>query len=130
MEKIFDALGHEARLWLVVYLLDHGPTKQVDLGRALEGAGILGRKVGSGDMHQFLQPLVAAGLVDRDRARGPLYVTETLQVQRMIATASALAVATTTDSNDDARERHLRLMQRLAKEVPRITSRAEPTTTD
>jgi hypothetical protein len=130
MEKIFAALGHEARLWLVLYLVEHGPTKQVDLGRALENAGMLGRKVGSGDMTQFLQPVIAAGLVNRDRARGPLYVTETQQIQRMIATASALAVATTTDLSVDARERHARLMQRLATEVPRTIPRTENTTPD
>ncbi|MFZ1924869.1 MAG: hypothetical protein WAU42_01880 [Solirubrobacteraceae bacterium] len=117
MEEIFAALAHSTRLWLVLYLMEHGPTRQVELGRALERAGILERSVGSGEMSQLVRPLLAAGLVVRDRPRGPLYLTKSQQIQRLITTASAISVAATSDSNDEAKQRHAQLMRGVAGAV-------------
>lgn len=119
IEEIFSLLGHSARLWIVLYILDHGPTRQVELGQALEDAKVLGqRNVGSGEVSQLVRPLLAAGLLRRDRPRGPIRLANAQQIRHLISIASAVSVAVADDSSEEAGKRHSELMRRMAAGAP------------
>jgi len=120
MDKIFHALGHPIRLWVMTYLAANGPSRQVDILNALRASDSEAAKVSAGAMTQLLRPLLDAGLVARDRPRGPLSLVQGEQIGRLLTTASALAVATATDSSEDAHRRHSELMRAIASAVPNI----------
>jgi hypothetical protein len=117
MDDLFSALGHPVRLWIVLHLLKHGPARQVDLARALAKSGLVPGRVNEGATSQYLRPLISAGLVVRDRPRAPLRLQYESQMVRLLTTASALRVATTSDSHDKADQRHAELMRALTSAV-------------
>lgn len=123
MEKIFAALGHSTRLWIVVYLAANGPMRQVDLLKALGQSSVTAGEMSAGSLTHLMRPLFDAGLVARDRPRGPLRLVHDEQTRRLLATASALAVAATSESSTEAQRRHAALMRAISSAVE---SRAEP----
>lgn len=121
MEKVFSALGHPLRLWIVLQLSENGPSRQAAILAALNEAGIAGRKLNPGEMTQHLRPLFEAGLITRTPARGPIRLSQPDQIGRLLATASALAVATTEGAAEDAQRSHAQLRRGSLK-----PSRAAP----
>ena len=114
MEKIFRALGHPLRLWVVMHLAANGPTAQADLGTSLKESKIPGGDISPGALSNLMRPLLETGMVARDRPRGPLYLVHDEQIRRLLTTASALAVATTSDTSDAAHRRHSELMRAMS----------------
>jgi hypothetical protein len=117
MDKIFDALGHPLRLWILKYLASNGPTRQTDLAKAIAASGLGPSVANDGATSHLVRPLIEARLVMRDRARGPLRLRYEEQTARLLAIASALAVAIASDSRDAADASHSELIRGLTTAV-------------
>ena len=117
MEPIFAALGHPLRLWVVLYLIAHGPSRQAAILAALNDENVAQRTLNAGEMTYLLRPLFAAKLLNRATARGPVHLTEPDQTARLLTVASALAVATTEAAGEEAQRAHAQLMRRIAEDV-------------
>jgi DNA-binding PadR family transcriptional regulator len=89
MEKVLAALAQPDRLGMVLWLIKHGPARQVELLRALETE----RKalVNPGAVTALLRPLLASGLLVRDRSRGPIYVQDREQTLNLLRAAAVIA---------------------------------------
>jgi hypothetical protein len=127
MEKIFRTLGHPLRLWIVMHLAANGPTAQVAIGTALKESEIPGGDISPGALTNLMRPLLEAGVLARDRPRGPLYLQHDEQIRRLLATASALTVATTSETSDVAHRRHSELMRAISTAVNTRADAPEPT---
>lgn len=121
MEKLFSALAHADRLWVVIYLAAEGPKRQKALIAALHDTDPTRRPIGSGAMSNLVHPLVEAGLLQRDGRNGELRLANPEQVGRLLTLASSLSVARTGESSRKADELHARLMRAITQ------SRAETT---
>ncbi len=115
MEKLFSALAHADRLWVVIYLAAEGPQRQKDLIAALHGTDPTRRPIGSGAMSNLVRPLVDAGVLRRDGRNGELRLANPEQVGRLLTLASSLSVARTGESSRKADEQHAHLMRAVTR---------------
>ncbi|MGA2469624.1 MAG: hypothetical protein ABSG64_02910 [Solirubrobacteraceae bacterium] len=120
MDDIFAALGHPARLWIVIYVASHGPTRQKDLATAIAASGLVPTSVNDGATSHLVRPLIASGLLIRDRPRGPLRLRYGDQTVRILTAASAIAVAIAADSSESAGRQHADLLRGLTKLVEQL----------
>lgn len=113
MEKLFSALAHPDRLWIVGYLVAEGPTLQKDVQRALQEANPEQSEINSGAMSILVTKLVDAGLVRRTGRRTPILVPNPGRVSHLLALASAIASEATADLSQKAQIQHAELMRRI-----------------
>lgn len=122
MEELFAHLGIPARLWVIQYLVAHGPTKQADLARAFARTDLSGSsEPNPGAMSQTVRPLIQHGLIGRTgrRKRDPLVLRYEAQTRQLLSTASALTVAITSDAHASASQSHGELMRDLTVPIAR-----------
>ena len=90
LARTLAALGHVERLKIVLWLLEHGSARQVEILKMIEAD----RKEGSlnpGVAAGLLRPLFDAGIVVRPRARGPISLRDREATIRLLQAASAIA---------------------------------------
>ncbi len=115
MERLFSALANRDRLWIVQRLAADGPARQKDLTTALKDRHPGRKGLNSGVMSKWIKELDDAGLVRRDGQQDAVRLTNTQQVGRLLALASALTVAATTDAQQAAEAEHAELMRAITK---------------
>jgi len=115
MERLFSALANKDRLWIVQRLAAEGPTRQKDLLAALRQLQPARAGLNSGMVSKWIKELEDAGLVRRDGQQDAVRLTSDEQVGRLLALASALTVATTTDAQRAAEAQHAEVMRAITK---------------
>jgi predicted transcriptional regulator len=113
MERLFKALAHKDRLWIVQRVAANGPTKQKDLALALGESGR--KRPNRGTMSAWIKELADAGLVEHDGQQDSVRLTNDEQVGRLLTLASALTVAVTTKAQEAAEARHSELIRGITK---------------
>jgi hypothetical protein len=113
MERLFKALGHKDRLWIVQRVAANGRTKQKDLAIALGESGR--KRPNRGTMSAWIKELADAGLIEHDGQQDTVRLTNHEQVGRLLALASALTVAVTTKAQRAAEAQHAELMRAITK---------------
>jgi len=115
MERLFSALTNKNRLWIVQHLAAEGPAKQKDLMAALKQRHPERKGINSGVMSKWIKELVDAGLVHRDGQQDAVHLTNNEQVGRLLALASALTIAASTEAQKAAQAQHDELMRAITK---------------
>jgi hypothetical protein len=116
LERLFSALANKDRLWIVQRLALDGPTRQKDLMAALRRRQPDRKALkNSGVMSKWIKELVDASLVRHDGQQDAVCLTNDEQVRRLLALASALTVAATTEAQEAAEARHSELMRGITK---------------
>jgi hypothetical protein len=82
---------------------------------ALKGGGPERKGLNSGRMSNWIKELVDAGLVRQDGQQDAVCLTNDEQVARLLALASALTVAATTEAHRAAEGQHAELMKAITK---------------
>jgi DNA-binding PadR family transcriptional regulator len=88
MEKVLAALSQPDRVGIVLWLIKHGPARQIELLELLEAER--GGPVNPGTVSALLRPLLESGLLVRDRARGPIYVRDRDRTVELLQAAAAI----------------------------------------
>jgi hypothetical protein len=89
MEQVLSALGRADRVSVVIWLLKHGPARQVEIQKALsEERGV---KVNSGALTPILRPLLDAGILERQRPRGPISIRDAPRIATILREAALIA---------------------------------------
>lgn len=101
MDKLLATLGHPLRLGIVEFLLTSPPISQEQLRADL--------RQDKGTMSKALGPLLAEGVVRRDRARGPLYIPDASRTRALLQAAADLAEVITAERAREAAEQAQRL---------------------
>jgi DNA-binding HxlR family transcriptional regulator len=113
MERLFSALANKDRLWIVLRLAAEGPTRQKDLLAALKQHQPERKGLNSGVMSKWIKELKDAGLVRRDRQQDAVHLANNEQVGRLLALASALTTAATTEAQRAAEAQHDEVMRAI-----------------
>jgi hypothetical protein len=100
VEKVLSALGHPDRLGIVLWLMEHGPVRQVEILGALEG--IRGETVNPGAVTALLKPLFESGILERARPRAPIAVRDPTQTAIVLKAAAAIGGEHADDRKRDA----------------------------
>lgn len=90
MERVLAALAQRDRIGIVLWLIKNGPARQVELLEVVE-ADRRG-PVNPGTVTALLKPLLEAGLLVRDRPRGPISVKDPAQTMMLLRTAASINV--------------------------------------
>jgi hypothetical protein len=72
----------------VVWLLGHGPARQVEIIERLERRR--GRAVNPGTVAALVKPLLDVGILVRDRPRGPIAIRDRQQLAKLLQASMAL----------------------------------------
>jgi hypothetical protein len=90
MDKLLSALGDRDRLLILIWLLEDGPKRQVEIVTQLSAE----RKeaVNPGEVSALVKPLIAERLLVRARKRGPLQIRDRAQLVRLLQAAAALSL--------------------------------------
>jgi DNA-binding HxlR family transcriptional regulator len=94
MEELLAALGHRGRLTVVMFLLAHGPARQVEIRNRLEQ--LWGHSVNPGTVTALLKPLFEHGVVIRQGSRGPssrapIEIRDPQRVTALLQVAAAMS---------------------------------------
>ncbi len=116
MERLLAALGQKDRLRIVVRLLSDGPARQVELQAYL--ADQRGTPVNPGEVSALVKPLLEAGILRRERARGPIEVADREQLARLLTTAHAMAEAISGARDTDIMRDFDRLRRAIIQPLP------------
>jgi len=89
VEQVLAALGHADRIGVDLWLLEHGPKRQVEILGAIEKER--GQSVNSGAVTFLIKPLLDAGVLQRDRPRGPIAVRDPDRTVAILRAAASIA---------------------------------------
>ena len=89
METVLAALGQPDRLGIVLWLIKHDSARQVELLQVLERNR--GEAVNAGTVAALIKPLIDAGVLVRDRPRGPLYLRDRARTIQLLQAAAAIS---------------------------------------
>jgi DNA-binding transcriptional ArsR family regulator len=118
MESLLAALGHRDRLRILLWLVS-GPMRQVELVRRLETQRR--RVVNPGEVSALLKPLFAAGMLTRDRPRGPIAVVQREQLVRLLQSAAALSLAQAESEHAEVANDSAELRRAVLQQLPEST---------
>lgn len=114
MERLFKVIAHKDRLWIVRYLLAHGPTRQKDLRAALAATGR--ERLNDGMVSNWVGELADVGLVQApERKQDPVCLANVEQVGGLLAIASALRLSATAAAHAEAAEQHAEVRRSVTK---------------
>jgi DNA-binding transcriptional ArsR family regulator len=89
MDELLRAIADSRRIEILVILLRE-PMTQARLADALSTREE--RRLNPGTVSAAIQPLLRAGLIHRDRPRGPLFVPHAAHVRNLLQTAARLVI--------------------------------------
>jgi DNA-binding transcriptional ArsR family regulator len=116
VERLLAALAHRDRLSIIVWLIEHGPARQVEILEYL--AARRGSTLNPGVATILLKPLFEAGVVSRERPRGPIAIRDRERLVQLLQVASAMTVEYASTSREDADEDFEKLRRALLQAVP------------
>jgi hypothetical protein len=90
MDRLLNTLADPDRLLILIWLLEEGPKRQVEIVEQL--AGERKETVNPGEVSAIVKPLIAERILARDRKRGPLQVRDPAQLVRLLQAAAALSL--------------------------------------
>lgn len=111
MEAVLAALGQPDRLGIVLWLIEHGPARQVELLQVLERNR--NTTVNPGTAATLIRPLIDAGVLVRDRPRGPLYLRDRERTIDVLKAAAAISA----DSADSGKKRAEAVFDELRRAI-------------
>jgi hypothetical protein len=123
VERLLGALANHSRLQILVWLLDRGPMRQVDIRAELEQARA--SPVNPGEVSGLLKPLLEQRILVRaaGQSRGPISVRDPQQLTRLLQAAAALDVGTAQEQYESAKAREDELRRALMREIPNPRTR-------
>jgi hypothetical protein len=116
METLLAALAHRERLRVVIWLIAHGPARQVEILRYLETHRHV--PVNPGEVSALLKPLFAANVLRRSGARGPIEITEADELVRLLQVVASLSVTLSEAAPQSAKESSDELRRAILRELP------------
>lgn len=110
-----SALGHEDRLGIVLWLLDHGPARQVEILEAVQRDRR--RSINPGTITALLKPLLDSGVLVRDRPREPISVSDPERIVELLQSAALVATKQADTGKRRADSRFKTLRRKLVREA-------------
>jgi hypothetical protein len=118
VERLLSALGQKDRLRIVLWLIEGGPARQVEICQRL--AIHRNRPVNPGEVSALLKPLLESGILvrERERPRGPIDIRDRQQLVRLLQTAAELSLGHAQSSHSDAENDSDELRRAILHQIP------------
>lgn len=116
MESLLKTLADRDRLIILLWLLEGGPKRQVELARRMSLER--GEAVNPGEISALVKPLVAEHILTRARKRGPLQIRDSGQLIRLLQAAAALSADVAQTGQKDADDVSYRLRRAVLHPLP------------
>jgi DNA-binding transcriptional ArsR family regulator len=116
MEKLLSALGHKDRLRIVVWLIEGGAARQVEICQRL--ASYRKKPVNPGEVSALLRPLLDTGILIRERPRGPIAIRDPQQLVRLLQATAGLSLTHAESGHSHAESDSDELRRALFRQIP------------
>lgn len=115
MDKLLGALADRDRLRILMWILQGGPKRQVDIGVQLSAER--GVEVNPGTVSALVKPLIAERVLVRSGKRGPLEIRDRTQLVRFLQAAAAMSKDSAHEDQADADELFDQLRRAVLREL-------------